>query len=70
MYNLSYLPLVLYLAAIPLISAGTTVDRPGLTWIGFLALLSASLITPGLRMRDNADGGAPATDDEQSGDNK
>ncbi len=47
------LPLLLYLVAIPLISMGTTAGQAGLTWIGFLCILCASLITPGLRLREN-----------------
>ncbi len=69
MFNISNLPLILYLAAIPLISSGTTADRPALTWIGFLALLSASFITPGLRLR-NTEKDAPATQYDKSGGKK
>ena len=68
MTNLSNLPLVLYLASVPLISAGTTAGRPGLTWIGFLALLSASFITPALRLKSNEEADPPATEYDKSGD--
>jgi len=70
MYNLSNLPLILYLAAIPLISAGTTAERPGLTWIGFLAILCASFITPGSRLRESISKDAPATHYDKSGGKK
>jgi hypothetical protein len=70
MYNLSNLPLILYLAAIPLISTGTTADRPALTWIGFLAILCASFITPGLRMKGSEEADAPATHYDKSGGKK
>lgn len=52
MIRLSNLPLFLYLLSIPLVSSGTTSDQAALTWIGFLCILCASLITPALRLRD------------------
>ncbi len=70
MYTLSNLPLLLYPVAIPLISSSTAADRPALTWIGFLALLSASFITPGLRMKGSKAADAPATQYDKAGDRK
>ncbi len=49
MINLSNLPIILYLIAIPLISSGTTGGNPVLTWLGFGALFIGGAITPGLR---------------------
>lgn len=70
MNYLENLPLLLYLASVPLISAGTTTASPALTWIGFLALLCASVITPALRLRENVKEQVPATEYDKSGDKK
>ena len=43
------LSLVLMLAAFPLISVGTTGDRPLLWWAGLLSLLAGAAIPPILR---------------------
>jgi len=67
MYNQSNVPLFVYLAAIPLISTGTTTDRPGFTWIGFLALPSASFIMPALRIRGNVKEEVPETEYDKAG---
>ncbi|MGI9434409.1 MAG: hypothetical protein ACR2Q4_06225 [Geminicoccaceae bacterium] len=70
MTNLSNLPLVLYLIAIPLISAGTAGDILPLTWLGFLALLSAACITPALRLKENVKDETPATQYDSSEDER
>lgn len=43
------LSLVLMLVALPLISVGTTGDRPLLWWAGMLSLLAGAAIPPVLR---------------------
>ncbi len=62
MINLSNLPIILYLLAIPLISFGTTGNNLGLTWLGFGALIIGGGITPGLRYGANDSSGAAAKD--------
>ena len=44
-----YLSLVLMLAAFPLISVGTTGDRPAVWWLGLASLGLGALIPPVLR---------------------
>ena len=66
---LSNLPLFLYLGSIPLVSMGTTGGQSGLTWLGLLCVLCASLITPGLRLRSNVQKTGPSTGAEQPEEN-
>lgn len=61
----SNLPLFFYLLSIPLVSAGTTSGQESLTWIGFLFIISASLITPTLRLRGNVRETGPSTQYDQ-----
>lgn len=65
MINLSNLPIILYLVAIPLISYGTTGGNLALTWLGFGALLIGGGITPGLRLGENDSGRAAANAQSQ-----
>lgn len=53
MMNLSNLPIILYLAAIPLISHGTLGENEFLMWLGFGAILVGGVMTPGLRFVGN-----------------
>lgn len=49
------LSLLLMLAAFPLISLGTTQDRPALWWLGLASLAFGALIPPALRFVPKAE---------------
>ncbi|MGO1118188.1 hypothetical protein ACTL6U_05770 [Rhodovibrionaceae bacterium A322] len=65
------LPLFLYLATIPLVSMGASSGQAALTWLGLLSVLSASLITPALKFRENVrEPGASTEFDHKAGEDK